>query len=217
MAHPYTAEFVNFCRKNIHIKGNMVEYRSLPICIIDCVYSLRAKYRSVTVPIVQRYANVYLNGDVMSTDDTISSFLERMNDCGLQYFADEVVRNHQKISHIPKEEICYKIATYLECLNINTLADFRDYSHPELLEIVLNGVKGFGDAGINYLFMLAGDTNRCKPDVHIHRCIKDACGFDVSNDDCQVIFSEAVTEMQDEHPGLTVKDLDFAVWSHYRV
>lgn len=217
MAHPYTAEFVEFCRNNIHIQGTTSVYHSLPICIIDCVYSLRTKYKSVTVPIVHRYADTYLNGNVMDTDDNLSLFLEHMNHCGLQYFADKVVCNHQKLGGIPKEEICYKIATYLKCLNINTLAEFRDYSHPELLEIVLNGIKGFGDAGVNYLFMLAGDTSRCKPDVHIHRSIRDACGNDVTNDECQIIFTEAVAEMQTEHPNLTVRDLDFAVWSHYRI
>lgn len=47
--------------------------------------------------------------------------------------------------------------------------------------------------------------------------LKDACGYDVGDDDCQVIFLGAVTEMQDEHRGLTVKDLNFAVWSHHRL
>ena len=82
MAHPYTAKFVEFCRNNVHIERTTSIYQSLPICIIDCVYSLRTKYKSVTVPIVHRYADSYLKGDVIGTEDNLSLFLERMNHCG---------------------------------------------------------------------------------------------------------------------------------------
>ena len=63
--------------------------------------------------------------------------------------------------------------------------------------------------------MLAGDPNRCKPDVHIHRSIKDAFGFDVSNDDCQIIFSQAVDLLKSKYPNLTVRLLDNIVWEKY--
>ena len=53
-------------------------------------------------------------------------------------------------------------------------------------------MKGISDAGVNYLFMPAGDPNRVKPDVHIHQSIVDACGRDVSNEECQALFTEAV-------------------------
>ena len=55
---------------------------------------------------------------------------------------------------------------------MDTFDDFRYFEKETLLEIVLRSVKGMGDAGVNYMFMMAGDPNRCKPDVHIHRCIK---------------------------------------------
>ena len=41
--------------------------------------------------------------------------------------------------------------------------------------------------------MLAGDANRCKPDVHIHHCIKDACGCSIPNEECQTLFTDAVS------------------------
>lgn len=216
----FPEQFALFCKKNIKITNTNTQYQSLPICIIDCVYSLRTKYNSVTVPIVHRYAAKYLESDIRNPDDTISTFINHLNTIGLRRFADEIVCNHQVLggkAKIPKEQVCLTVATYLKCLNIETLEDFRNYSYPELLEIVLVGVKGLGDAGVNYLFMLAGDENRCKPDVHIHKSIKDACRCYVSNNECQQIYTEAVSILRADYPHLTVRDLDYAVWSHYRL
>ena len=82
---------------------------------------------------------------------------------------------------------------------------------------LLRSVKGIGDAATNYLFMLTGDSSRIKPDVHIHHCIRDAIGYDVSNEKCQQLFEEAVKILLPEHPRLTVAALDGLVWNKYRV
>ena len=67
----------------------------------------------------------------------------------------------------------------------------------------------------HYQFMLAGDPNRVKPDVHIHHCIVDACGRDVSNEECQTLFTEAVELLKPKHEGLTVAALDNTIWRFY--
>lgn len=216
--HRFTNQFVEYCYNNLNLtEGMTYNYKSLPICIVDCVYSLRAKYYAVTVPIVKRYADVYLNGDMNSAEDTLSSFIQHVEDIGLQGFADKVVKNHQKLGgHIPKEEVCYKLAQYLKYLHIETIEDFQNFEAQELLEIVIRAVKGLGDAGTNYLFMLAGDANRCKPDVHIHHCIKDACGNDISNEECQELFADAVAILREQYPNLTVRNLDGIIWRKYQ-
>ena len=219
--HRFTERFTNYCKRNLVLQESAItNYQSLPVCLIDCIYSLRTKYYSVTVPIVNRYADRYMDGNVESTKDTITNLIKRIEDCGgPQEFADSVLKNHQELggnAHIPKENALLQLATYLRLLHIETIEDFRSFESPELLEIVVRAVKGMGDAGANYLFMLAGDPNRCKPDVHIHHCIRDACGEDVSNDECQVIFQETVDIFKTEYPTLTVRGLDGIVWRHYQ-
>lgn len=138
---------------------------------------------------------------------------------GPQKFADNVLKNYQKLggkAAIPKENVCYQLARYLSYLHIDTLEDFRNFESQELLEIVIRAVKGMGDAGVNYLFMLAGDPNRCKPDVHIHRCIKDACGCNVSNEECQKLFTDTVYCLNRKYPNLTVRNLDGIIWRKYQ-
>lgn len=219
--HPFTAQFAKFCESNLLLKtGVTYGYRSLSVCILDCVYSLRAKYTSVTIPVVERYAKMYMDGNRFAYGDTISALLAHIDEVGgPAAFADNVLKNHQKSGGkkaVPKEETCAQLAQYLKGLHIETIEDFQAFEPQELLEIVVHAVKGLGDAGTNYLFMLAGDHDRCKPDVHIHHCIRDACGEDVTNEECQILFAEAVEILQQNHPSLTVRDLDHTVWHKYQ-
>lgn len=213
-------QFANFCESRFDLsKQNDYGYQSLSACILDCVYSLRAKYYAVTVPIVERYATAYMGGDIHAYGDTTSMLLGRMDEVGHKTFANEVLRNQQKLGgqkQIPKEEVCYQLARYLCALHIETIEEFQNYESQEILEIVIKAVDGLGDAGVNYLFMLAGDPNRCKPDVHIHHCIRDALGYDISNDDCQILFAEAVKLLNIQHPKLTVRGLDGIIWRYYQ-
>lgn len=218
--HSLTKPFLDYCEKNLILTSNVnYNYQSLSICIIDCVYSLRAVYKTMTVPVVNRYAAKYMNGDIEDSTDTISMLIQHIDDCGGPLdFADKILVNHQKIGGkhaISKSQVCYQLAKYLQALHIETMEDFRRFKYPELLEVVIHSVKGMGDAGTNYLFMLAGDPNRCKPDVHIHHCIQDACGKDISNEECQQLFTDTVNQLRGKYPDLTVRSLDSAIWNAY--
>jgi hypothetical protein len=191
-------------------------YQSLPVCILDCVFSLRAQYFSTTVPVIDRYAKQYMDGDKYSDKITTAEFLEQIDKIGgCKEFSRSVLQNNQRSGHRLKSEICYELARLFNLLNIQTLADFRNFNE-EILQIVVRSVKGIGDAGLQYLFMLAGDQNRCKPDVHIHHCIRDACGVDVSNDECQTLFQKTVALLKAEYPNLTVAKLDGIIWQKYQ-
>lgn len=218
--HRFTEQFVEFCKHNLNLEEyESYNYQSLSVCIIDCVYSLRAKYYGVTLPIVDRYAALYMNGDRSNSGDTVSMLIQHIDEVGgPERFANEVIKNHQKLGkgNIPKEIVCYKLAQYLHYLHIDTLEDFRNFESQELLEVVIRAVKGIGDAGANYLFMLAGDPSRCKPDVHIHQCVKDSCGRDISNEECQILFTETVQCLNQQYPQLTVRGLDGIIWRKYQ-
>ena len=218
--HKYAEVFARRCKESFDLSTEIeYNYKSLSVCILDCVYSLRARYEEVTVPIVDRYAKKCMGRDRHAAGDTVSDLLERMDDMGNRKFAEQVLKNNQKLGgkkQIPKEEICYQLARYLRDLGIETIKDFRAYPSQEILEIVIRAVDGLGDAGTNYLFMLAGDKDRCKPDVHIHNCIRDFCGSDISNEECQILFTDAVTLLRETYPKLTVRSLDGIIWRVYR-
>lgn len=219
--HKLAMQFSQYCESAFDLSTQSdYGYRSLSVCVLDCVYSLRARYYDVTVPLVQRYAALYMHGDPHAPGDTVSMLLCRMDAQGHKAFAENVLRNHQKLGgrkQIPKEEVCYQLARYLRDLHIETIEDFQSFGSQEILEIVIRAVNGLGNAGTNYLFMLAGDPNRCKPDVHIHHCIRDACGCDVSDPECQELFTDAVALLRARHPGLTVRGLDGIIWRAYQI
>ena len=219
--HGFAKQFAEYCERNFNLEdGENYSYQSLSVCIIDCVYSLRARYNHVTVPIINRYAEAYMNGDSSNPGDTVTMLLQHIDENGgPKKFADNVLHNCQKLggkAAIPKEDVCFQLAQYLRCLHIDTIEDFRNFESQELLEVVIRSVKGMGDAGMNYLFMLAGDPNRCKPDIHIHRCIKDACGCDLSNEECQKLFTDTVYCLNRKYPNLTVRNLDGIIWRKYQ-
>lgn len=200
------------------------EYRSLPICIIDCVFSLRAKYESTTLPVVRRYAKCYLGNDLDSSADSITKFIEHIEaEGGPEKFADKL-KNHQVSGGVSKTEVCLRLAKRFRLLGIETIEDFREFASKdepeslELLETVILSVKGIGNAALNYLFMLAGDQNRCKPDVHVHQFIRDACGKDVEDKEVQELFKATVEELNAQfNMSLTVAKFDGIIWNKYQV
>lgn len=162
---------------------------------------------------------IYGRGYIYSAQDTLSDFIAHIKefaDCAA--FAADILKNNQVLSGRNKAEVFYEIAAKLhEYLDIDTFEDFRHFAKEPLLELVLRSVKGMGDAGVNYMFMMAGDPNRCKPDVHIHRCIKNALGTDVPNNECQILFRETVKKLKDSgYPDLTVRNLDSVIWNKYQ-
>lgn len=213
-------KLLNYIKENLELDNREphVPYESLPVCILDCVYSLRARYHQVTVPILRRYAEKYMNGNKYAPGYSLSDFISHIDSVGgCQQFSRVVLKNNQKLSGRLKSEVCYEIARKLKLLNIETMDDFNEFRSIELIEIVLYSVKGIGQAALNYFFMLAGDSERCKPDVHIHRFIFNACGEKVSDLECQNLLSQAVERLNKTHKGITVRELDFIIWDKYQI
>ncbi len=215
----HTKAFVKYCKENLNLNEQVdsYNYQSLAVCIIDCVYSLRAQYESTTKKVVERYVSKYMEGNVNSSENQLNDLIKHIEESGAEAFAKDVLQNQQKSGGVLKSEVCLNLARYLRYLHINTMDDFKKFECPELLEIVIRAVKGIGDAATNYLFMLAGDPNRCKPDTHIHHCVCDACGVDLSNEDIQSLFKNAVDTMSNEYPSLTVSMLDGIIWRKYQI
>ncbi len=147
--HNFTEQFVDFCEKNLDLIQTVnYNYESLSACILDCVYSLRAVYITTTVPVVERYAKTFMNGNRQAAGDTVSMLINNIDKIGgPAAFADKILKNHQKIGGkgaIPKSEVCYQLARYLKYLHIETIEDFRNFECQELLEIVIRSVKGMG-------------------------------------------------------------------------
>ncbi|WP_044973979.1 hypothetical protein [Ruminococcus sp. HUN007] len=216
--HKNAESFAKYCDENYDLGGiqPIPSYQSLSICIIDCIFSLRAKYYQHTLPVIHRYADKYLNGDIYSASDTITSFIKHMDEYGATEFAKTVLQNNQRSGGVLKTEVCYKIAKYLSYIKIETMSDFQNFEDTEFIEKILYSVKGLGNAGVDYLFMMAGDTDRCKVDVHINHCIWDFCHANMPPNEIQELFRDAVSMLKEKYPDLTVGMLDRTIWNEYQ-
>lgn len=110
MLHKLTEIFAEYCREHYDLNAQLAyDYKSLSVCIIDCVYSLRANYKT-TVKVVERYAEKYMDGDCNKSGDTLSKFIERIEAVSPEKFAKSVFMNSQKSGGILKSAICLKLA-----------------------------------------------------------------------------------------------------------
>lgn len=212
-------KLVEFCKANIDLsqKSYAESYKSMSECLIDCVYSLRAKYFAVTVPVVNRYADKYMNGDSHAADDDLEDLIKHIDEAGgCEVFARDILKNMQVLGGLRKSEVVYRLAKVLLRLGINTMEDFKNFEDLDLLECMIHSVHGMGDAGTDYLVMLAGSDDRCKVDVHIHECVIDALGYDLNTKECQQLMKDAVNILKKEYSHLTVKQLDGLIWFKYQ-
>lgn len=205
-------------------KAYFYNYRSLAVCLIDCVYSLRVKYEPVTKNVLNQYGENFLDGreNIYKSEEKISDLIKHIEECGgASGFADKI-KDHHKLGYnaIRKEDVVYAVAKYLRKLGIETMSDFINFEYKEMLEGVLFSVEGLGEAGVDYLFMLAGDENRCKNDVHIRTAVKQALGKDLSRKKVQNLFREVVREYNEKdsfkNKPLNVRQLDSILWEYYR-
>ncbi|GAB3563417.1 hypothetical protein [Spelaeicoccus albus] len=83
----------------------------MSLCVLDAVYSINAKYDSVVVRVVHRYADwaelssVLLTGAALSDaisprddEQTLTSFLDSIDSLADEAFAGEILRNKQRTS-----------------------------------------------------------------------------------------------------------------------
>lgn len=231
-------QFVSLCEKelDLHQKSiiekrtdpNETFYKSLPICIIDAVFSIGVKYQSVEKA-TNSFFN-YFNLDISRTlpvenEYTISSFINDMDTFNsFEEAAEKGFNNRQRTSTtngILKAEACYRVAEAFKKHNINTLDDFNSYPNKTALDLDILKVQGQGSGiMLKYLYMLAGKTNEVKPDRHMVNFMKKVFpSLSMDNKDHQEIkeiMKETVLILNNQYPQLTERFLDVLIWEHMR-
>ena len=196
-------------------------YNSLPLCIIDAVFSIGVNYTS-TANVVKSFCKSQgldriknpESYDRYTVDDLIT-LLERHS-----YYeqADVLYNNHQRTSSkngILKAEAVYLFASALKRARINTISDFRAQGISSDLERAILSIPGQKSGlSLHYFCMLAGDDSFCKPDRHVLRFISHYTETPINVRQAQEIMSSAVETLKAKYPNITVRSLDFAIWKH---
>ena len=83
--------------------SNSYYYDSLPLCVIDAVFSIGVRYTSVQ-NVAKHYCNrcglrqYNLQQDALGDAHTISQFIQKITELGVEQSADQLFCNHQRTS-----------------------------------------------------------------------------------------------------------------------
>ena len=198
-------------------------YDSLPMCILDAVFSIGVRYTS-TQNVVKNYCTYYglreynLTQDARGDQHTVTQFIYNVESLGVGQSADDVFRNHQRTSSrsgILKAEASLRFAKVLQEDGIETLRDFRRCGFSEQAEKKIRLIPGQKSGlALHYFYMLAGDDTCAKPDRHILRFIHQCVGRISTVPEAQDILTLVVQKLRETHPSVNVRALDHAIWDY---
>ncbi len=212
-------------------KGPPSYWISLPLCVIDAVWSIQAKYETQVVPLIRRFCRSNTpkweeetaskpTNDIGPTLREFCDVLEARLKSG--YTFETLFSNCQRTSSrsgILKAEAVHRFAKALLASGINKFSDARDHTKVEQAEKKVKEIPGQG-SGITftYFLMLAGNDGYVKSDTHIRRFVSDALSIEwsrlVSEKRAGELVREAAMRFANDYPGLTPVGLDFAIWNY---
>ena len=209
-------------------------WASLPLCIIDSVWSIRSKYEKTVCPLVDRFCESNTPpwdgtnhfsppADGTPTVREFVKIIEQRLGKGDTY--ETLFGNRQRTSSrsgILKADAVHRFANALLAAGINQPSDLRDGAKLAKAETLVTDIPGQG-TGITftYFLMLMGEARFVKSDTHIRRFVSDALGIPWSNlvsaTRAAKLLSEAARRFATNSPGLTPAKLDYAIWADQKL
>jgi hypothetical protein len=221
-------QIVSYCKSRLDLT-NVVQddayyYQSLPLCVIDAVFSIGVTYTS-TENTVWRFCEYFKINEYNKTRSganqlSITKFLTMYDQYPLDYITDTIFHNRQRTSPthgILKSEACGLFARCLRQFQVEYYEDVPKILGNPRFEALVAEIPG-QRRGIStrYFYMLAGSDDYIKPDRMISRFIWSAIHrtLDVEESHAAIVGAERV--LANEFPGLTPRSLDYLIWQYQR-
>ena len=203
-------------------------YSSLPLCVIDAVFSINARYQAVQ-NVVNRYCSYYglmcYREDKRGTpartkQHSIGELIRNIENLGPEPFAEDVFRNRQRTSTrsgILKSEAVLRFGKVLFAHGVEFLQDVVHSIDDQEMHGEIRQIPGQRSGiSLQYFFMLAGSDDLIKPDRMISRYLERVIGRKLAAAEAQESISRAVHALRVRHPDLTVRLLDYQIWNFQR-
>jgi len=218
-----------FCRQTLDLAHAKLPdeyyYHSLPLCVIDAVFSIGVRYTS-TQNTVKNFCDYFdmiqFSRERFPPQDQVSipSFVSLCNSFSLDDLTDRVYRNRQRTSTrsgILKSEAVSMFARVLKSHGVFYLQDVQAIVGDPRFEADIQQIPGQA-SGIStrYFYMLAGSDEYIKPDRMIQRFIFAATGKTMSVQDSHDVIVGAHRLLVNDYPDLTPRSLDYLIWSYQR-
>lgn len=216
----------NYCHKNLdlgHIElGEEYGYMSLPLCVIDAIFSIGVTYTSTrnTVNRFCSYLNTHIDGFSGQTSSdlklSVSDFVQLYRDHSLEFMTKQVYQNSQRTSArngILKAEAVLKVAELLLRYDVDFIEDMQKVVNNPAFEAEFKQIPGQASGiSLRYFYMLTGIKTEIKPDRMVIRFIEAALGRSVKVDECHGLLVETCQLLLETYPDLNPRSLDHAVW-----
>lgn len=212
--------------------GKEFRYASLPLCVIDAVFSIRTSYKAVT-NVVDRFCEHTGWKPFASSRENRGP-----GDCGIQdmisifektdakEMAVSVFKNTQLTSSQSGILKAKAVEKYCGALAISGIDNFKDLHQDgpkgqeqrEFAEAGILGIRGQSSGiSFNYFMMLAGDNDRVKADRWVMRFVSEALHMDImQHRQAAILVRLAAIELRRRHQDRhwTATNLDHAIWKH---
>ena len=200
-------------------------YASLPLCVVDAVFSIGVRYTSMqkVVSNLCEYAGwtrFFASREARGAGEYGIGDLNSMFDkFGAEGMAESVFQNRQRTSSrsgILKAEAVLLYCRTLIKAGINDFPDL-DVERREYAEAIILGLPGQSSGiAFDYFMMLAGDDNLIKPDRMVQRYVAHALDLDSVPQPRQaaILVRLAAKELRTRGQLWTPLSLDNAIWRH---
>jgi len=223
---------VEYCSDNLDLtNAELAEeyfYNSLPLCVIDSIFSIGVNYSSVRNTVIRYctffgFKRIRDNREIIPPKEEqqyVGDLLHKMNEYGIEKFTENILKNRQRtsaVNGILKTEAVYRFAQVLNDYKVDYLQDIpkilTDYEFEDEVKNIPGQSSGIS---LKYFFMLAGCDCYIKPDRMILRFLKRVLNKDVSIVEAQILLKEASKILAKDYINMTPRLLDNEIWNFER-
>jgi hypothetical protein len=219
-------QIAQHCRETLPLRDAALAadygYVSLPLCVIDAVFSLGVRYQS-TRNVVDRFRTQFPSAASSDAPMPIRELLRIYGEYGVERMADEVFGNRQRTSPrcgILKADAVLQFATVLSTFGVQTRVDMptiQSTDRTSAFESAIQAIPGQRNGiSLRYFYMLAGSDDYVKPDRMLQRFVAEATGTTLNAQDLHDALLGAHSLLIAEYPQLTPRLLDALIWKYQR-
>jgi hypothetical protein len=217
------AALARYCEEHLDLAGAPAaegcDYACLPLCIIDAVFSLGARY-AATRNTVRRFCAFARSHWMCNTPAglAVSKFIAMYDTLGIPSMAEQVYQNRQRTSPrqgILKAEAVLRFAETLRDFGVEDLRGAADIRATPSFEAAIRRIPG-QRSGISlaYFYMLTGSEDHVKPDRMVRRFVEHAIHRSLDSQALSDALVRASALLREEYPHLTPRALDALVWRY---
>lgn len=204
-------------------------YNSLPLCVIDAVFSIGINYNTTKKVVVNfcKKQNILRLREPRSRHAckenqlSINDFLNIYSKNSIVEITDNYFKNKCRTSTrngILKSEAVKLFCEVLKNYQVNYFEDLEKIIGNTSFENDIQKIPG-QKSGIstNYFYMLSGDDNFIKPDRMILRFVESCTGITtLKTDEATKLILEAHKKLVTKYPLLTPRGLDHEIWKYQK-